>query len=741
MPKTEQLVFCLHCQEHITRKRETQHRQLRTTPHATTAARSSRSSRAAALGFRKNREIFSVPADNEQDDQDDAMGASGTAGVLDDGFMTTESTGPFLDDQHVEDDMLDDSTEGEVDLQGVLHGRWRGNVVCEEFEDDEDLNVNDEDDTPGDIPGPIPQEDPNEADTENLPFDWDSIEYSGLSAWDQLGESFERKVAAIGVSFKYCSLYLSDVFATEDKLLTYDRAICRAFAYKVKSHTTDTDFAMIPFAFPSDPPLPPLDGIRSRVSFLAGFKPEIYDCCVDSCCCFTGPYADLDKCPYCNEARYHAGANKTPRKRFTYIPLTPRLVAFAANRPIATRMQYRSNYAGKPGVTADVFDSDHYQTLRTRQVTVNGKSLPHKYFEDHRDVALGLSTDGFGPFKHRKHTAWPLIVFDYNLGPEERFLLENILALGVVPGPKKPKDMDSFLWPFVQEMLRLAHGVRAFDILTSRLFSLRAFLILVFGDIPAVSLLMRMKGHNAISPCRMCNIIGVRPPNPRSPVHYVPLDRSSHPNITGTAVRVYDADNLPLHSHEELLEQAREVHSARTNAESDRLAKQYGIKGVPILSCLDSLTFPASFPYGFMHLIWENLTKNLILLWTGQFKDLDEGTEEYEFSKTVFEAIGRATAEAGSTIPSMYGSRVPNIEKDKSNVSAEMWSFWTMYLGPVLLRLRFRKRKYFTHFISLVKLLNICLQFEITDAEIRTLRDGFSQWVKKYEEQVFLCLR
>lgn len=488
---------------------------------------------------------------------------------------------------------------------------------------------------------------------------------------------------------------------------------------------------MLPFAFPSDPPLPKIDAVRSRVSFLAGFKPEIYDCCVDSCCCFTGPHADLDKCPYCNQARYHADG--APRKRFTYIPLIPRLVAFAANRPLATRMLYRSEYENRPGFTADVFDSEHYRDLCNRKVKVNGKTLPHKYFEGPRDIALGLSTDGFAPFKRRKNTAWPLIVFDYNFGPEERFLADSILSLGVVPGPKKPKDMDSFLWPFIQELLRLARGVRAYDVLTSQLFALRAYLILVFGDIPAVSLLMRMKGHNGISPCRMCKIIAVRPPNPRGPTYYVPLDRSSHPDIADTEVQVYDPDHLPLRTHDELLAQALEVQQATTNAEAERLAKQYGIKGVPILSCLDSLSFPASFPYGFMHLIWENLVKNLILLWTGEFKGLDDGVEEYELPKSVFEAIGQATANAGKTIPSAYGSRVPNIEKDRSNCSAEMWSFWTMYIGPVLLRQRFKKPKYYTHFIRLVELLHICLQFEYTDEDIEEVRAGFSQWVLNYE--------
>jgi hypothetical protein len=59
---------------------------------------------------------------------------------------------------------------------------------------------------------------------------------------------------------------------------------------------------------------------------------------------------------------------------------------------------------------------------------------------------------------------------------------------------------------------------------------------------------------------------------------------------------------------------------APTTAQSNILAKNSGIKGIPILSYLPSLLFPYSFPYDFMHLIFENFMRNLILLWTGEFK-------------------------------------------------------------------------------------------------------------------------
>jgi len=76
-----------------------------------------------------------------------------------------------------------------------------------------------------------------------------------------------------------------------------------------------------------------------------------------------------------------------------------------------------------------------------------------------------------------------------------------------------------------------------------------------------------------------------------------------------------------------------------------------------------------------MHLIYKNVLKNLVLLWTGQFKGLSEGTGDYKLAPKVWEAIGTATAASGATIPSTFGARPPNIVLDKTSTTADTWSF------------------------------------------------------------------
>jgi hypothetical protein len=135
-----------------------------------------------------------------------------------------------------------------------------------------------------------------------------------------------------------------------------------------------------------------------------------------------------------------------------------------------------------------------------------------------------------------------------------------------------------------------------------------------------------------------------------------------------------------------LFKQAVEVQTALTTTASERLATKYGIKGLPLLTCLTSLSFPLSFSYNFMHLIWSNLIVNLIHLWTREFKGLDHDDQDYVLMPTIWQAIGETTYNAGKTISAAFGSRIPNIASEKTHMIAETYSIWTLYIASTLLK-------------------------------------------------------
>ncbi|KAF8600751.1 hypothetical protein BDV93DRAFT_403113, partial [Ceratobasidium sp. AG-I] len=157
-------------------------------------------------------------------------------------------------------------------------------------------------------------------------------------------------------------------------------------------------------------------------------------------------------------------------------------------------------------------------------------------------------------------------------------------------------------------------------------FSLRAFLILAFGDIPAISKLLAIKGHRRICPCRTCRIHGVTDGEEGSHSYYVPMTLPGEKEYN-------DPWALPMQSPQTFSDQLAEMEATRTKTAREELARIYGINSRCILSRLHSINLPASFPYDFMHLIYENLVPNLILHWTGAFKRLDEGSGNYRLSQ------------------------------------------------------------------------------------------------------------
>ncbi|QRV96867.1 Transposase family Tnp2 protein [Ceratobasidium sp. AG-Ba] len=177
------------------------------------------------------------------------------------------------------------------------------------------------------------------------------------------------------------------------------------------------------------------------------------------------------------------------------------------NPDMLNKLGYRScvENASYPGLYEDVYNGEHYRTLRNTRLDPESE---YKILDNPGDIALGLSTDSFTLFKRRRRrhsTAWPIIFINYNLHPRHRIWLENVICVGVIPGPN---HLNSFLAPVLEELHLLKRGVVSVKAAPvegapnySIEFVLRAFLIMIFGDIPAILKLLALKGHNAKMPC------------------------------------------------------------------------------------------------------------------------------------------------------------------------------------------------------------------------------------------------
>ncbi|QRV77986.1 Transposase family Tnp2 protein [Ceratobasidium sp. AG-Ba] len=474
-----------------------------------------------------------------------------------------------------------------------------------------------------------------------------------------------------------------------------------------------------------------------RLGYLSEIKISAFDCCVNVCICFLGKYADADVCPYCKEPRRHPSGR--PRRLFHYTPLIPQLQALFWSREMIEQLSYRvtAEELYDPNVYEDVFDGEHYRSLRNTRVNPNSD---YCFFDNPEDLALGVSTDGFSMFKRRRRgfsTAWPIIVFNYNLHPRYRTRLENIICVGVIPGPKQCKDLNSFLVPLLDELLVLQEGVESVKLPPQVgpeyegmgvQFILRAFMLLLIGDIPAVTKMLALKGHNGKSPCRSCYIQGIPYRYPRTTVYYTPLTRPGAAQGLPPALLLPRDHNLFL-EHYRLLE---ELDGPRRAA----LAQDLGINSRPIFARLKSIDLGTCAPYDLMHLFFENLVPNMIAHWTGKFKQLDQGTGNYELAAGLWDEIGELTAQAGALIPYRFVGTLPDIAKDQNLYKAEAYSFWWQYLGPILLKDRLNQ-PYYDHYLLSREIVLRSVKLSITREEVGELEEMVVRWVTEYERYYY----
>src|SRR6266568_4787061 len=127
----------------------------------------------------------------------------------------------------------------------------------------------------------------------------------------------------------------------------------------------------------------------------------------------------------------------------------------------------------------EIHDEQYCITSATckENVTVDGEKLKHKYFSGKHDIAFSICLDGYLLYKRHRGgpSATPLLAQIYNLPPEVRTHMEKLECLGVIPGPKGPKQLNTFLHEFENECVLLAKGVKTFNCIKREYFMLHAY--------------------------------------------------------------------------------------------------------------------------------------------------------------------------------------------------------------------------------------------------------------------------
>ena len=99
--------------------------------------------------------------------------------------------------------------------------------------------------------------------------------------------------------------------------------------------------------------------------------------------------------------------------------------------------QWRSRQV-KPGVMEDIFDGDLWKDFQVYEGT---PFLPCIWV---------INLDWF---QHSKYSIGAIYLTIMNLPRSECYKPENVILVGIFPGPSEPSDINSFLDPLVKDIL------------------------------------------------------------------------------------------------------------------------------------------------------------------------------------------------------------------------------------------------------------------------------------------------
>ena len=76
-----------------------------------------------------------------------------------------------------------------------------------------------------------------------------------------------------------------------------------------------------------------------------------------------------------------------------------------------------------------------------------------------RSLAFMINVDWFQPFKFSRYSVGVIYLVLMNLPRNEQFKVENVILVGVIPGPHEPsRAINTYLSPLVDELLVLWDG-------------------------------------------------------------------------------------------------------------------------------------------------------------------------------------------------------------------------------------------------------------------------------------------
>lgn len=232
-----------------------------------------------------------------------------------------------------------------------------------------------------------------------------------------------------------------------------------------------------------------------------GLDYNIIHACPNDCVLYRGDIARLEHCPKCKAPRYRKDVqgNEVPSKVLRHFPLIPRIRHMFRCKSIASLMTWHVSGKSKDDKLRVPADCKAWKHIDAQWP---------EFGQEPRNLRLGLSTDGVNPFGQRstKWSTWPVLLVNYNIPPWLCIKKGHMILSLIIPGKRKPKNLQVYLAPLIEELQALWNGIEVEDrsrVGMKRKFDLRAILMWTMHDYPGYGDVsgLSVSGHYACPPC------------------------------------------------------------------------------------------------------------------------------------------------------------------------------------------------------------------------------------------------
>lgn len=365
------------------------------------------------------------------------------------------------------------------------------------------------------------------------------------------------------------------------------------------------------------------------------------------------------------------------------------------NRPNHVHMcESWRNRKKEPGKLCDIYDGEMWQHFQFDQDGSPFLAAPYNYL-------LMLNCDWFQPYKHTSFSVGVLYLAVQNLPRELRLKRENIIIVGIIPGPSEPSmNINTYLKPLIDDLKRLWLGVNISINGESR--TIHAALSCLACDVPAARKVGGFVGHRGKRGCNRCFKL--------FPTQHF----GDNPDYSGFHKSDWEPRCHALHVWYALQQEAAKTQMERKAVEAMYGARYTSLYELPYYNAVSSCIVDP------MHCLFLGIAKHFFKVWVS-----NNVLTEKEF------AVIQNKVDSFKT-PSDIG-RIPyKINSKFAGLKADQWKNWTLYFSLFSLKGILPPRDY-DCWLTFVKVCSKICRKTIDLKELDGIDEGIEDFCTKFQ--------